>query len=245
MSAQLAQALRELRKWLNEEPNRPIDRVALARVLFSHEASPQTGQKSVASDLRDALAGCLSLLQCHEHPLRRGAMMPEPQCMLDARAALAAHEAAPQQEPDCWAILTPNGSRLVSPDEAKGRKDAYPLYAAPQQAQAPSEIQRRFDSLLAAEHELSNSYVRVREIIGAMNPPVLEPAALYAYVEDCARKFVQQAQAPGWQLAPEKITEEQHKAACKVLQRANGLDGLPQRMLDAIRAAAPQQGSNT
>ena len=54
-----------------------------------------------------------------------------------ALEALAAFEAAPQQEPDCWAILTPNGSRLVSPDEAKGRKDAYPLYAAPQQAQAP------------------------------------------------------------------------------------------------------------
>lgn len=36
----------------------------------------------------------------------------------------------PQQEPDCWAILTPNGSMLVSPDEAKGRKGAYPLYRA-------------------------------------------------------------------------------------------------------------------
>lgn len=55
----------------------------------------------------------------------------------------------------------------------------------------------------------------------------------------------QQAQAPWWQLVPEKITEEQHVAACKVLLRANGMDGLPQRMLDAIRAAAPQQGSNT
>ena len=37
----------------------------------------------------------------------------------------------PVQEPDCWAILTPNGSRLVSPDEAKGRKYAYPLYTTP------------------------------------------------------------------------------------------------------------------
>lgn len=33
-------------------------------------------------------------------------------------------------DPDCWAILTPNGSRLVPPDEAKGRRDAYPLYRA-------------------------------------------------------------------------------------------------------------------
>lgn len=35
------------------------------------------------------------------------------------------------------------------------------------------------------------------------------------------------------------ITEEQPVAAVKVLLRANGLDGLPQRMLDAMNAAAP------
>lgn len=37
------------------------------------------------------------------------------------------------------------------------------------------------------------------------------------------------------------VTEEMHVAAVKVLQRANGLDGLPQRMLDAMLAAAPAQ----
>lgn len=45
--------------------------------------------------------------------------------------------AQPQQgEPDCWAILTPNGSRLVSPEEAKGMVHAYPLYRASPPAQA-------------------------------------------------------------------------------------------------------------
>jgi len=53
-----------------------------------------------------------------------------------ANAAAAAlrqllEQPEPVQEPDCWAILTPNGSRLVSPDEAKGRKYAYPLYTTP------------------------------------------------------------------------------------------------------------------
>lgn len=38
---------------------------------------------------------------------------------------------------------------------------------------------------------------------------------------------------------PQKITEEMHVAAAKVLTRATGLSGLPQRMLDAMRAAAP------
>lgn len=45
-------------------------------------------------------------------------------------------------EPDCWAILTPNGSKLVPPDEAKGRKDAYPLYTHPAQAPAPVAEER-------------------------------------------------------------------------------------------------------
>lgn len=36
------------------------------------------------------------------------------------------------------------------------------------------------------------------------------------------------------------VTEEMHQAAVKVLQRANGLDGLPQRMVDAMLKAAPQ-----
>lgn len=36
-----------------------------------------------------------------------------------------------------------------------------------------------------------------------------------------------------------KVTEEMHRAAVKVLLRADGLDGLPQRMLDAMLAAAP------
>lgn len=50
------------------------------------------------------------------------------------------------------------------------------------------------------------------------------------------------------QPAAAKITEEQHVAAVKVLLRANGLDGLPQRMLDAMIAAAPPaatQGAKT
>ncbi|KVH64435.1 hypothetical protein WS89_03900 [Burkholderia sp. MSMB1072] len=53
-----------------------------------------------------------------------------------ARAAASPAAEAVASEPDCWAILTPNGSKLVSPDEAKGRKDAYPLYRAAQPAQA-------------------------------------------------------------------------------------------------------------
>lgn len=50
---------------------------------------------------------------------------------LRAVADLVAQELAKGQEPDCFAVLTPNGSRLVSPQEAKGNKKSYPLYARP------------------------------------------------------------------------------------------------------------------
>lgn len=43
----------------------------------------------------------------------------------------------------------------------------------------------------------------------------------------------------GWTLG-QPITEEMHVAAVRVLRRASGLDGTPQRMLDAMLAAAPQ-----
>lgn len=43
-------------------------------------------------------------------------------------AELESQPAGDPAMPDCWAILTPNGSRLVSEEEARGRKDAYPLY---------------------------------------------------------------------------------------------------------------------
>jgi len=47
----------------------------------------------------------------------------------------------------------------------------------------------------------------------------------------------------GCRLIAHPITEEMHVAACKVLTRSYGLDGLPQRMLDAMLAAAPSPGA--
>lgn len=48
------------------------------------------------------------------------------------------------------------------------------------------------------------------------------------------------AQPSARQAAPVMVvTEAMHVAAVKVLHRANGVDGLPQRMLDAMLSAAP------
>ena len=43
-----------------------------------------------------------------------------------------------------------------------------------------------------------------------------------------------------WKLVPVEITEQMHVAAVKVLIRANGIAFTPQRMFDAMLAAAPQ-----
>lgn len=58
-----------------------------------------------------------------------------------------------------------------------------------------------------------------------------------AYAAGMGDPLVQDATRPA---VPDPITEEMHVAACKVLIRAHGLDGLPQRMLNAMLAAAPQ-----
>lgn len=47
--------------------------------------------------------------------------------------------------------------------------------------------------------------------------------------------------APGAIPARIHVTEAMHRAAVKVLHRASGLDGLPQRMMDAMLAATPPQ----
>jgi hypothetical protein len=65
-----------------------------------------------------------------------------------------------------------------------------------------------------------------------------------AIAEQVARRGAALASAPrvpqGYVMLPSPITEDMHVAASKVLVRANGLDGTPQRMLDAMTAAAPQ-----
>ncbi len=49
----------------------------------------------------------------------------------DGNALDALADQMERAEPDCWAVSTPNGSRLVSEAEAKGKMKPYPLYTHP------------------------------------------------------------------------------------------------------------------
>ena len=89
---------------------------------------------SSMTNLRDAFEDA----QTFPPGVSRPAATPNANLLYEARSclrpAIEREEAfrAAIGEPDCWAILTPNGSKLVPPDEAKGSLAAYPLYTAAQ-----------------------------------------------------------------------------------------------------------------
>lgn len=98
-----------------------------------------------------------------------------------------------------------NGANSVSmPDEFV--ELALWLSGATAQASAPGADTvpyAKFAELLRQEHALSDAYVRLREIIGAMDPPtVSDSAQLWAYVESVARSKLAAAQASA--VAPER-----------------------------------------
>lgn len=90
------------------------------------------------------------------------------------------------------------------------------------------------------EHAPGWVHLTVVHRAGCLHKPTSEVLLLS---DDELKKWDQRApEAPapqGWTVG-QPITEEMHVAAVKVLHRAPGLDGLPQRMLDAMVAAAPK-----
>ncbi|MDQ5959014.1 MAG: hypothetical protein QG592_92, partial [Pseudomonadota bacterium] len=109
----------ELCEFIEDIKDKPTDSQEVERF--------KAGQRYAAKSIRKGL-GIWFIDEENRHKAAQAAPAPEPSAQPVAGAVA---------EPDCWAILTPNGSKLVSPDEAKGRKDAYPLYAAPQAEPAP------------------------------------------------------------------------------------------------------------
>jgi hypothetical protein len=82
----------------------------------------------------------------------------------------------------------------------------------------------------AGEKELARIWtkveaIRAKQAAKPKHSPLPGQAAALAQQAVPARRIV--------------VSEAMHVAACKVLLRAHGLDGLPQRMLDAMLAAAP------
>lgn len=114
-----------------------------------------------------------------------------------------------------------------------------------------TELEKQlFDAL----KHISSAIERQLELIAERAPgqfldkrPVVQALRSHAQKANAAIATAKTAQpAPnypavpeGWALVKSPITEDMHRAAVKVLVRANGVDGLPQRMLDAMVATAP------
>lgn len=96
-------------------------------------------------------------------------------------------EGGPVPEPwgDRWLKYEDEAKRLI----ALVRKCT--AGAAPGAQKADHVPREKFEAMLAAEHAMSDAYVRLRVILGAMDPPtVTDPKALWSYVEGVARDLV-------------------------------------------------------
>lgn len=69
-----------------------------------------------------------------------------------------------------------------------------------------AKLKEKYDSLLKAEHQLSESYVRIRQMVGEMNPPSTEPDQLYAYVESMVSSIGKDRNASDGLIAWESTT---------------------------------------
>lgn len=89
------------------------------------------------------------------------------------------------------------------------------------------------ESRIDYESEASLCFSVHCENCGAKGPRGDGPSEALKF--SAAREWNRRAQL----VPPLVVTEEMHVAAVKVLNRASGLDGLPQRMLDAMLAVEP------
>jgi hypothetical protein len=130
---------------------------------------------------------------------------------LEALESLFSGQADPDRAKRCSDAIVAIRAHLDAPQ-------GEPWADAERIADVP-EVDEAIRNLLD-DHTGDNATAMVRAILQAAQPPAAPTQPLTA-------RFV--------------VTEEMHVAACKVLLHAHGLDGLPQRMLDAMLAVAPKR----
>ena len=155
---------------------------------------------------------------------------------------LQAIEAAPQQEPAI--TVTIDDLDLVQ-DWAESRlpPGTHKLYAAPQQAQAPTQAEVDLNEALLEVDYWKRIAAHLAAPVGYKLVPIRE---------------AQQAQAPGWQLVPVEPTPEMLEAGedARQAKERDMFSPTPTEFHDecggpmgyawlAMLKAAPQQGSNT
>lgn len=173
---------------------RAQDGLAASALLKYLEECEKVQPADVVAPLRDHIEKMLAW------PTKKMPDVPtEPLCSCGAKAA---SECGPddQWEPGC--------------DLGNNPKHAVAFEPTVQQMQAAyALLQSKFEALQAAERALSESYVRIRRIVGAMSPPRLDSASLCEYVEGVVQERVraESTAEPGadkFKLVPLVPTEE-------------------------------------
>jgi hypothetical protein len=113
------------------------------------------------------------------------------------------------------AVATPSAATPAAPGEVEP--------ASQEQARVMANIRKSLDAVYAN--------LKDRDCLGA----TLAMEGVLKTIDALSNPAPVAAPA----LASMVVTEDMHVAAVKVLQRASGLDGLPQRMLDAMLAVVP------
>lgn len=72
-------------------------------------------------------------------------------------------------------------SQVIAEYQRQSRKDGLEI----------ERLKKELAAMTEAEHAISNAYVELRVIIGAMDPPSTEFSALTKYVSDIAKKIVE------------------------------------------------------
>ena len=174
-----------------------------------------------------------------EWPKKKMPDVPEPRCACGAKAA---SECGPddQWEPGCDLGNNPDHAVAFEPT-VRQLQAAYAL------------LQSKFEALQAAERALSESYVRIRRIVGAMNPPRLDMASLCEYVEGVVQERVRaestaepvkeapsfQARVQPWMMAcfGEEISNDRLERGDRFLEEALELlqsGGYPKERIAAL-----------
>lgn len=129
----------------------------------------------------------------------------------ESKPALSADVPALPELPHCGVGALSSGEEAILRAWAQDYALAYGAAC-----RAAGDVPReQFDALLKQEHDLSAAYVRLRQIIDAMDPPAgCAAPALWAYVESVARERM----APAGDVQP--VAPEQHAAMSRLIELA-------------------------
>lgn len=80
-------------------------------------------------------------------------------------------------------------------DREEAEEIAQKILDLQEAARRAEDLESKLNEMRNAEHALSDSYIRLRHIVGAMNPPSVESKEIWAHTEQKAQKLLDRCEA--------------------------------------------------